>query len=121
MITTRSWFLLVLSLGLPAFLAGLLVGCMPGMSDPWPGEWRSANAQVVQFLPGGKVQLRVGGSVVAEGTYQRLGNAAARIDMKSTVRGNSTSRMQIVRLDDTTRSFRFNRTVFRRERPSRQG
>jgi len=105
---------LVLGCGL-AMLAPLMGGCGAGLTNPWVGQWRAANAQVVRFSADGKVAVySSAGRVVAEGTYQRLGSTAARVDLKSTAPGSNESRMQIVKLADDTRSFQLSRRTYKR-------
>lgn len=82
------------------------------MVDPWPGDWRGPDTRVVRFLPEGKVQIRNDGTVVAEGTYERLGAKFARVDIKLP---NSTVRMQVIKLGDDPKTFRFNRATYRRK------
>lgn len=91
-------------------LLGLVAGCS-NMADPWPGDWRAPNAQVVRFLPDGKVQIRNDGVVVGKGTYQRLGRNFARVDIE--MPGRTTTRMQILKLGDDPQTFRFNRMTYR--------
>jgi hypothetical protein len=98
-----------------AMLAPLMGGCGSGLTNPWVGQWRSANAQVARFSPDGKVAIySPAGRVIAEGTYERLGSSAARVDLKSTATGSPTSRMQIIKLADDSRSFQINRRTYKR-------
>jgi hypothetical protein len=102
----------------PVLLCGLLLaGCSSGLSDPWTGQWQGSDERVLKITADDKVELQSNGVVRATGKFTRLSSQAAQIELTSTAPGPSgtpASRTQIIKLDDSGRSFSFNRVKYSR-------
>ena len=104
----------------PLLVCGLLLaGCASGLSDPWTGQWQGSDTRVLKITADNKVELQSGGVVRATGKFTRLSSSAGQIELTSTgptPSGAPVSRSQIVRLEDSGRSFSFNRVKYSREK-----